>query len=347
LKQIQKNIPNQVTKIFQGNEACVEGALAAGCKFFAGYPITPASEIAELMASKLPLSDGVFMQMEDELASINAIIGARWGGARSMTATSGAGYSLMQEGLGYALVTETPIVIVEVQRGGPSTGQPTMSSQADVYQARYGSHGDYELIVYAPSSVQEMFDFTIKAFSKSEQFRVPVIVLADEIVAHMREKVQISPANEIYNRQSPTQKCECPFKADDKGIPPTVDFFQGHSVLVDGQLHDERGIRAGHDPIISGNLVKRLNTKITGNIDDITDIETFFMSDADTVVVAYGSVARSGLSAVKQARQKGINAGFVKVNTIWPFPEKALKNPRCANGRTENILHACFRRSYP
>jgi len=320
----KKELLNSGLKILQGNEACVEGAIAADCKFFAGYPITPASEIAEHMSKRLPQNNGIFLQMEDELGSVNAIIGARWGGNKSMTATSGPGFSLMQEGLGYGIVTETPIVVVDVQRGGPSTGQPTSSSQQDVYQARYGSHGDYEIIVYTPSSVQEMFDFTIKAFNQAEKFRVPVIILADEIVGHMREKIIIPEQIEIEVRQPP-EKCKNPYKTDDTLIPPSVEFFQGHNLLIDGQLHDESGLRAGHQPEISGNLVKRLSNKILQNIDQIIELEDYKTEDASIVVISYGSVARSALEAVKIARDNGFKVGWIKVNTIWPFPENELK----------------------
>jgi len=312
-------------KILQGNEACVEGAIAAGCRFFAGYPITPASEISEAMSSRLPaVSGGTFVQMEDELASICAITGARWGGAKSMTATSGPGFSLMQEGLGYAIVTETPVVIVNIQRGGPGTGQPTVSSSQDVYQARYGSHGDYELIVLVPASVQEMFDFTLRAFNLSEDYRVPVVLLADEIIGHLREKVLIPDVVEIAGK-APAEPGVPTYRPDHRKVPPGVDFFQGHHVLVDGQLHDERGNRAGHDMETSGRLVQRLNDKITANIDEITDIDSWRAGDAAVLIVSYGSVSRSALSAVRQAREKGVAAGWVKVNTIWPFPEKALE----------------------
>ena len=321
---IKKRLLNSGLKILQGNEACVEGAIAANCKFFAGYPITPASEIAEHMSIRLPQNDGIFLQMEDELGSVNAIIGARWGGNKSMTATSGPGFSLMQEGLGYGIVTETPIVIVDVQRGGPSTGQPTSSSQQDIYQARYGSHGDYEIIVYAPSSVQEMFDFTVKAFNQAEKFRVPVIILADEIVGHMREKIIIPEQIEIEGKKK-SGKYVKPYKADESLIPPAVEFFQEHNLLIDGQLHDESGLRAGHLPEISASLVKRLSNKILKNIDQITEIEDYKTEDASIVVISYGSVSRSALEAVKFARDDGLKIGWIKVNTVWPFPENRLK----------------------
>lgn len=320
----QKKLKNPGITIMQGNVACAEGALAAGCMFFAGYPITPASEVPEVMASRIFEEGGDFVQMEDELGSICAIIGARWGGAKSMTATSGPGFSLMMEGLGYGIVTETPTVILNVQRGGPSTGQPTASAQADIYQARYGSHGDYEIIALCPSSVQEVFDFTVKAFNLSEKYRLPVIVLTDEIIGHMREKVVIPESVEIFDEKFQGVCKEC-FKPDENKVPPRISFFEGHNVAVDGQLHDDRGMRAGHIPEISAAAIRRYNDKILDNIEDITDVEEFFMEDAEYVFIAFGSVARPTLKAAKLAREQGIKAGFLKVNTIWPFPEKEIK----------------------
>ena len=329
--------------VLQGNEACAKGAIYAGCRFFAGYPITPSTEIIEQLSSEMLEVGGTFIQMEDEIASACAIIGARWGGKKAMTATSGPGYTLMQEAIGYAAVTETPVVIVNVQRGGPSTGQPTLSSQQDIYQARYGSHGDYEIIVLAPSSVQEMYDFTVRAFELSEQFRTPVILLADEVVGHMREKIQV----ESGSKSIPGGKKQYV-------VSPQADFYQGENSLVEGQLHDESGRRIGHISQDSGEFIRNINKKITDNIDQITDIETYFMEDADVAIVAYGSVARPAQQAIKLARgikderistkfkfiktllRKGVPAainkdyrhfkvGLIKINTVWPFPEEELK----------------------
>jgi 2-oxoglutarate/2-oxoacid ferredoxin oxidoreductase subunit alpha len=277
------------------------------------------------MSTRIPQSGGTFVQMEDELGSINAIIGARWGGKKAMTATSGPGFSLMQEGVGYGIVTETPIVIVDVQRGGPSTGQPTSSSQQDIYQAKYGSHGDYEIIAYAPSSVQEMFDFTIKAFNQAEKYRVPVIILADEIVGHMRERILIPEEIEIELKESPATVCNAPFQTDESLIPPAVEFFQGHNLIIDGQLHDERGLRAAHLVDVSEKLVQRLSNKILQHLEEITDIENYQTEDASLIVIAYGSVARPSLEALKQARSAGLPVGLIKINTVWPFPEKSLQ----------------------
>lgn len=330
--------------VLQGNEACAIGALRAGCRFFAGYPITPSTEVIEYLAKKMPLVGGVFIQMEDEIGSACAIIGARWGGCRAMTATSGPGFSLMQEAIGFAAVTETPIVIVDVQRGGPSTGQPTMSAQQDVYQARYGSHGDYEIIALAPSSVQEMYDFTIRAFGLSERYRTPVIILSDEIVGHMRENVSVTQH---------TDEGDPPDRGDIGFCSPIADFFTGRNSLVEGQLHNASGERIGHLPNESGRFIAALNDKIRVHADEIADVEAHYMEDANIAFIAYGSVARSAMTAVQLARgvynakkrqgfsvsgifRKGLSfalhddyrklkVGLIKVNTLWPFPENALR----------------------
>lgn len=328
--------------VLQGNEACAKGAIHAGCRFFAGYPITPSTEIIEMLSEEMPLAGGAFIQMEDEIASACAIIGARWGGKKAMTATSGPGYTLMQEAIGYAAVTETPIVIVNIQRGGPSTGQPTMSSQHDIYQARYGSHGDYQIIVLAPSSVQEMYDFTVRAFELSERFRTPVILLGDEIIGHMREKINVS--------SDPMEITPAKIVSVSS---PQKDFFMGANSMVEGQLHDEYGRRIGHLAQKSGDFLQRLDRKILDNMDEITSIDTFCMEDADVAIVAYGSVARPSMNAIKLARgikddristkfkivrdviTKGVpktlrtdyshlKVGLIKINTVWPFPEEQL-----------------------
>lgn len=314
--------------IVQGNEACVRGAIKAGCRFFAGYPITPASEIAELMALELPKNQGIFIQMEDEIASINTVIGAAWGGIKACTATSGPGFSLMQEGIGYAALTETPCVIINVQRGGPATGQPTLSAQQDVMQAKYGSHGDYEIIALCPSSVQEAFDLTVKAFNLSERYRVPTIVLSDEIVGHTRERLRIPSRVEVQARRKPKASPERykPYKALKSGLLDGMPSFgQGYKVLIDGQLHDERGIRAGHDPVISGKLVERICRKITDHASELVDIDEYFTQDAQTIVLSYGSVARSAFHAVKLARERGLKVGFLKIKILWPFPDERIK----------------------
>ena len=314
--------------IIQGNEACVRGAIRAGCRFFAGYPITPASEIAEVMSHQLAKNDGVFIQMEDEIASICAVIGATWGGFKACTATSGPGFSLMQEGIGYAAETETPVVVINVMRGGPSTGQPTKSAQQDVMQAKYGSHGDYEVIALCPSSVQECYELTVKAFNLAEHFRVPVIVLSDEIVGHTREKLRIPEDMEIFERQKPKASPETykPYEPLESGLLDGMPAFgQGYNVLVDGQLHDEIGTRAGHDTEISGQLMERLCRKITYHADELVDVECQSTEDAEIILIAYGSVARSADSAVKRARANGIKAGLLRLKILWPFPDETIR----------------------
>jgi len=314
--------------IVQGNEACVKGAIRAGCRFFAGYPITPASEIAEQMAREMPRCNGSFVQMEDEIGSIGAVIGAVWGGEKACTATSGPGFSLMQESIGYAVETETPCVIINVMRGGPSTGQPTVSSQQDVMQARYGSHGDYEIIALCPSSVQDCYELTVKAFNLAERFRNPVVVLSDEIVAHTREILHIPHAIDVWERRRPTSPPERykPYQADSGGLLDGMPAFgQGYRLLVDGQLHDETGNRRGADTAISGALMKRLCDKITGHAGELEDVRTAFTDDAEVLVVAYGSVARSAFSAVRRARKENLRVGFFQPRILWPFPERALQ----------------------
>ena len=330
--------------VLQGNEACAKGALYAGCRFFAGYPITPSTEIIEMLSGEMQKCGGAFIQMEDEIGSACAIIGARWGGKKAMTATSGPGYTLMQEAIGFAAVTETPVVIVNVQRGGPSTGQPTLSSQQDIYQARYGSHGDYEIICLAPSSVQEMYDFTVRAFELSEQFRTPVILLADEVVGHMREKITIKDGTKVIKGGKKKYV-----------VSPQSDFFQGENSMVEGQLHDEQGRRIGHMAKRSGEFIESINRKIKDNVDVIADIDTLCMEDADVAILAWGSVARPAMNAIKLARgvkdsrirakfkivrdvfKRGVTTtmhadyshlkvGLIKVNSVWPFPEKQIQD---------------------
>ena len=313
-------------KIVQGNEACVEGALAAGCRFFAGYPITPSSEIAESMSRRLPPLGGIYLQMEDEIASIVALIGASWGGWKAMTATSGPGFSLMQEGIGHAVITEAPCVIVNVQRAGPATGQSTSPAQGDVLQARFGSNGDYSLIALAPSTAQEMFDLTVRAFNLSEKYRVPVILLSDETVAHTREGIRIPPAEEmeIIDRKQPRVPPEefLTFKPDEDLVPPMPAFNTGYKCLITTLSHDEEGWRS--DPEASANMVQRLCAKVEKNVDDIAEMEGLYLDDAETVVLCYGAVARSAYRAVKDAREQGIKVGWLKLKTLWPFPERRI-----------------------
>ena len=309
-----------------GDVACAEGAIAAGCRFFAGYPITPATEIAEHLSLRMPEIGGIYIQMEDEIGSIAAVIGASYTGLKAMTATSGPGFSLMQENIGLAVMTESPCVIVDVMRGGPSTGQPTLPGQQDVMQAKWGSHGDYEIIALAPSSVQEMFDLTVEAFNLSETYRVPTILLADEIVAHMWEKVVISTVEKmkIVNRKKPnvTPEKYMPFMPDDDLVPPMACFGEGFSFHASGLTHDEHGYPQTQSSEVQQRLVNRLCDKIRKNTDKIIRVEEVMLDDADVVVVAYGIVARAALSAVRKARAEGIKAGLLRLITLWPFPEK-------------------------
>lgn len=309
-----------------GDIACAEGAIAAGCRFFAGYPITPATEIAEHLASRMPKVGGIYVQMEDEIASIAAVIGASYAGLKAMTATSGPGFSLMQENIGLAAMTEAPCVVVDVMRGGPSTGQPTLSGQQDVMQAKWGSHGDYEIIALAPASVQEMFDLTIEAFNFAETYRVPTFLMADEVVAHMWEKLVIPSAEKIktVNRKRPNMPPEryLPFMPDEDLVPPMACFGEGYRFHATGLTHDEHGYPRTQDSETHARLVGRLCDKIRRNADKIVRVEEVMLDDADVVVVAYGIVARAALSAVKKARETGVKAGLIRLVTLWPFPEK-------------------------
>ena len=317
------------THFINGDQACCEGALAAGCRFFAGYPITPATEIAESISRRLPELGGIYIQMEDEIASMAAILGASWGGVKSMTSTSGPGFSLMMENIGLGICTETPCVICNVQRAGPSTGLPTLVAQGDMMQARWGSHGHYEIIALCPSSPQEMFDFTIRAFNLSEQFRLPVIILADEVIGHMNEKVVIPSEEEIeiIDRRKPVVSREeyLPYEADADGVAPMANCGDGYRIHVTGLTHDERGYPA-MDAKAQENMVKRLVGKITNNRDKIISTKNFFLEDAEIVVVSYGISARSAMQAVRDARKDGIKAGFIKLDTIWPFPEELIRS---------------------
>lgn len=308
----------------QGDEAIARAAILAGCRFYAGYPITPASEIFEAMALYMPLVDGVSVQMEDELASIAAIIGASWVGVKAMTATSGPGFSLMMENLGYAIMTETPIVVVNVQRGGPSTGQPTLPAQGDVMQAIWGTHGDHSLIVLTPATVQEAFDMTIRAFNLAEKYRTPVVLLSDAEVGHMRERVNIpNPEDiELVYRKLPANEEEAKYPFGDIHgdlIPPMPIFGKGYRTYVTGLTHDEKGRPKTVDAEIHQKLIERIVNKIEKNKKDIIDYETFELDDAEVAIISYGIVARSAIRAVKMLRGEGIKAGLLKLNVVWPF----------------------------
>jgi 2-oxoglutarate/2-oxoacid ferredoxin oxidoreductase subunit alpha len=320
--------PDSRAKLMQGNEACSEGAIAAGCRFFAGYPITPASEIAELLSVRLPQVDGTFIQMEDEIASMGAIIGASLAGAKSMTATSGPGFSLMQENLGYACLAEVPCVVVDVMRGGPSTGLPTNPSQGDVMQARWGTHGDHPIIALSASSVLECFTLTVKAFNFAEKYRTPVILLLDEVVAHMREKVILpEPAKvEVIDRVKPSVPPEwyLPYEDTSYGVPPMGIFGEGYRYHVTGLIHDIRGFPTLRQDEIEPFLT-RLFRKISSHFGDIQMVERYQVEDADLVIIAYGCVARSAHRAMVEARAQGLKVGLLKLVTIWPFPRRSIE----------------------
>lgn len=311
-----------------GNEAIAEGCLAAGCRFFGGYPITPSSEIAERMARRLPQLDGVFIQMEDEIASIATVLGASWAGKKAMTATSGPGFSLMMENLGLGVMTETPCVIINVQRGGPSTGLPTLVGQGDMMQARWGSHGDYEIIALVPNSVQEAFDLSIEAFNLAEEYRTPVIILTDESICHMSEKLIIPPKSKIKikNRKKPkgSKKDYQSFKPDADMIPPMAVAGEGYNVFVTGLTHNEKGYPT-MDIAIQEALVKRLCNKILLNEEKIRKTESYLVEDAKVLVIAYGITSRSAKGAVDLARAEGIKVGLLRLITIWPFPIPLIK----------------------
>jgi 2-oxoglutarate ferredoxin oxidoreductase subunit alpha len=317
-----------------GDHACAEGAILAGCRFFAGYPITPATEIAERMSVRLPQVDGNYVQMEDELASMNAILGASWAGVKSMTATSGPGFSLMMENLGLGIMLETPCVLVNVQRGGPSTGLPTLVGQQDMMQAKWGSHGDYEIIALCPGSPQELFDLTIRAFNLSEKYRTPVLVMTDAEVGHMTEKVVIPPPEEveIFNRHQIYKGDVEPdhfriYRDSPDGDPgyvsPMVKAGEGYRIHVTGLTHDERGYPAMNAEANEWN-VSRLMEKITANLDDIIQLETDKLRNAEVVVVSYGISARTSLWPIEQARKEGIKVGYLRLITVWPFPEEII-----------------------
>jgi len=313
------------TYFWQGNEACAEAAIAVECRFFAGYPITPASEIAEHLAKRLPQVGGIAIQMEDELASIGAVVGASWAGAKAMTATSGPGFDLMQETIGWAFMTETPCVIVDAQRAGPSTGQATKCGQGDVMQARWGTHGDYSAIALSPNSVQEMFELTIKAFNLAEKYRTPVILLADEIVAHMREQVTVPSVEnmEIISRRKPRPGEKAFFGLEE--IPPMPSVGEGLNVAVTGSTHNEYGIRFTADPTVHRRLIERLNNKIQKHAEEIADVETYNTDDCQVGVVSFGCTSRAVYEAVECAEAEGIKVGYTRLKTLWPFPEKAVR----------------------
>jgi len=307
----------------QGDEACAEGAIAAGCRFYAGYPITPASEIMIRMVHRLADVAGVFIQMEDEIGSISSVIGASWAGAKAMTATSGPGISLMTEGIGYAVITETPCVIVDVQRAGPSTGQATRPGQGDVMQVKWGPHGDNEMVAFAPWSVQEMYDLTIKAFNFAERFRVPAFVLADEAVGHLRETLVVKEEVEVFDRfKAPNLP---PFGTDaPNGVPPMPAFGEGANLLITGSTHDAWGFRKTADSAVQARLTERLVLKVQDFKSEVIETEAHLLEDSEIAVVSYGFTARAALQAVKSLRQEGTKVGLLRLVSIWPFAAEAI-----------------------
>ena len=326
MKSMKKPEPN--AQLMQGNEACTEGAIAAGCRFYAGYPITPASEIAERMSTRMPQVDGAFIQMEDEIASIGAVIGASLAGVKSMTATSGPGFSLMQENLGFGCIAEVPCVVVDVMRAGPSTGLPTNPSQGDVMQARWGTHGDHPIIVLCASSVLECFTLTIKAFNFAERYRTPVILLLDEVVAHMREKVVLPRADSltIVDRVKPSVPTEwyLPYEDTSFGVPPMGIFGDGYRYHVTGLIHDIRGFPTLRKDEIEPFLL-RLFRKISIHFGEIQLCESYQVEDAEVVIIAYGCLARSAYRAMLEARSQGRKVGLLRLITLWPFPRRFVE----------------------
>ena len=346
-----------------GDEACAEGALAAGCLFFGGYPITPATEVAEHMSERLPEVGGTFIQMEDEIAAMASILGASWAGLKSMTSTSGPGFSLMMENIGLGVCTETPCVVVNVQRAGPSTGLPTLGAQGDMMQARWGSHGHYEIIALAPSSPQEMFYQTIEAFNLSEKYRLPVLIMSDEIVGHMSEKVVIPDARKIktFSRIKPKGRKEKfkPYDNEPGTVPAMPAAGDGYHVHITGLTHDERGYPA-MTPEAQEKMMARIINKIRDNMEDITRTESYLIDDAEIIVISYGASARTAYAAVEDARAAGFKAGLLRLLTVWPFPEKVIRKlasrakafitveinlgqihlevERCAEGRAPAVL---------
>lgn len=329
------------SRLLQGNEAASLGALAAGCNFFAGYPITPASEITEYMSREMPVRGNPFIQMEDEIASIGACVGASLAGRKAMTATSGPGFSLMQENLGYAMIAEIPLVVVNVMRGGPSTGLPTNVAQGDVQQARWGTHGDHPAVVFCPSSVSECFELMVMAFNTAERFRTPVIFLADETVAHLREKV-VLPAEgdlEVIDRRRPAVPPDwyVPYKTDGSLIPRLADLGEGYRYHVTGLVHDERGFPTRRADEVEP-FYARLFGKISRHFDDLMLTKQYSLDDAEIVLISYGCTARSCRAAVRLGRERGIKLGLLQLLTLWPFPARrwrrrspGARRPWCPN----------------
>jgi 2-oxoglutarate ferredoxin oxidoreductase subunit alpha len=315
-------------RLLQGNEAIALGALAAGCDFFAGYPITPASEITEIMSRELPARGNPFIQMEDEIASIGCCLGGALAGRKTMTATSGPGFSLMQENLGYACITEIPTVIVNVMRAGPSTGMPTNPAQGDVQQARWGTHGDHPAIVFCPASVSECFEVAVQCFNYAERFRTPVILLSDEVVAHMREKVILPEEKqvEVINRPRPLEPPDWykPYKTDGSQIPRLADLGQGYRYHVTGLVHDERGFPTRRADEVEP-FYNRLFNKISRHFTLLEWVKGFGLEDAEYLLIAYGCTARTAQAAVRLGRERGLKVGLLQLISLWPFPRRPVE----------------------
>jgi len=307
-------------RFWSGNEACAEGALAAGCRFFAGYPISPSSEIPELLSKRLPMVGGILLQMEDEIASIGAVMGASWAGKKAMTATSGPGFTLMQETLGWAFMTETPCVVVDVQRVGPGTGQATKSAQGDVMQARWGSHGDYTTIALSPNSAQEMYELTIRAFNLAEEYRTPVILLADETIGHVREGVAIPSPESVFvvNRRKPYDGESTFFGSP--AVAPMPAVGEGFNVAVTASTHDEKGVRFTQDAAVHWRMLEAIHAKIYDHVANIVETEQYRVDECDVGIVSYGCVSRAVYETIELAEKRRIKVGHVRLKTIWPFP---------------------------
>ncbi len=336
MNAVDTALARPVARLLSGNHACALGAVAAGCRFFAGYPITPSSEVAERLSRLLPPLDGVFVQMEDEIASMAAVIGASMGGVKAMTATSGPGFSLKQENLGYAAGAEIPCVIVDVMRGGPSTGMPTRPAQADIMQTRWGSHGDYPIIVLAPASVREIHDETIRAFALAERFRTPVVVLYDQAIAQLTETVVLPDADARAGQverkwASGPRERYAPYASGEDGVPAMARPGSGYRTHTTGLTHAESGFPSQNPEVVERNQT-RLQTKLARNIAQIESFETLACEDADVLIVAIGISARSARRAVALAREVGLKAGLFRPITLWPFPEDALR-AAAANAR--------------
>lgn len=310
---------------FSGNEAITEGAVAAGCGYYAGYPITPATEILETISVRFRETGAVSIQMEDEIASICACIGASWAGAKAMTATSGPGFSLMQEGIGYAVMTETPVVIVDAQRAGPSTGQATRVGSGDIMQARWGTHGAMPIIALSPWSVQELYDQTINAFNLAEKYRVPVFLMAEEATAHLRERIDIAGEIKLFDREKKPGVAAFGTEESD-GVPPMPIFGEREKLLVTGSTHDAYGIRKTDDPLTQEKLIARLNNKIVNRREEIIEYEEYHLKDADIAIVCYGFTARSSLFAIERLRKEGEKVGMLRLKTLWPFADRVISD---------------------